>query len=160
MRIHALLLLAACTADPSAFVAYDGEVAIAVLRNADGGTLAYSCGATPDTVGTHTTWFNDTDASGGWTLEVVEHPDGLELTLDGVDTRTLVATPAVDPLYEHDGYCRDGAILTEDVAVGRWCDVEQLSYQVEPLEWMPGDPDVRLQVIGDSEIFRARLSVH
>jgi hypothetical protein len=155
-----LLLTAACTASPGAWVATDGMVAIAVIDDGER-TLGYMCGATEDNVGTHTSWFDDAgdSPSGEWTLSF--EPDGgaLAITVSGVEELTLTATPATDPLYEYDGHCRMGAILTDDLAVGRWCDIDGLSYQVEPLEFTAGAPEATLRPVGiEAEAFTARLS--
>lgn len=158
MRSVLLVLLTGCTAAaPDAWVASNNDVAVAVLRDGDAG-LAYSCGATADSVKTHTHWYDDIGWSDGtltrddgWTIELVEDGDDLDVVLIDPDgnTEALLATPADQPLYEHTGTCRDGAIVTSDGLVGSWCDALEVAWQVEPVELLDvGAPELLLQPVG------------
>jgi hypothetical protein len=153
------LLLGACASASAdqAWVASDGVTAVGVVRQGDA-VVAYVCGATEAELETWTRWYDGlawadtvTGGSEGWQITLTAVGDDLEVALAGPEgaSAAWTATPAEQPLYEHDGDCRDGAIDVGGALVGSWCDPSRVKYQVEPLEaFQDGADAVELRPVG------------
>lgn len=136
--LFSILGTAACGASADGtYVGSNDTASIAVVRNGDQGQ-AYICAQDQQDLATYTRWFSLDFASGtatsdDWTLTWGEDDDDWMLSGPEGESVDWTVASRPDSLYEEVSDCRNGIILTDDGAVGRWCNADLVLFQVEPV---------------------------